>query len=77
LVGFGTTAGLGPRKNLPYSDGKGVKTIVVPDPKPLRLALSESTLPELLFGALGMADVLSGFLVRPALLPRFAETANG
>jgi hypothetical protein len=47
----------------------------VPDPKPLPLALSESTLPELLFGAPRVADVASGF--PPVLLPRFAEAASG
>jgi hypothetical protein len=49
--------------------------------KPLRfaerLALSESTFPELLFGALCVPDVARGFLVRPALFPRFAQAARG
>jgi hypothetical protein len=49
--------------------------------KPLRfaerLALSKSTFAELLFGALGVPDVAGGFLVRPALFPRFAEAARG
>ena len=49
--------------------------------KPLRfaerLALSKSTFAELLLGALGVPDVAGGFLVRPALFPRFAEAARG
>jgi hypothetical protein len=56
-------------------------TSFVPDPKPLclaeRLALSDSNFPELLFGALCVADVSCGFLVRPALLPRFAKATSG
>ena len=53
----------------------------VPDPKRLRLAerlaLSNPTFPELLFGGLSVADVSGGFLVRPTSLPRFAEAASG
>jgi hypothetical protein len=56
-------------------------TSFVPYPKPLclaeRLVLSDSTFPELLFGALRVAEVPGGFLVGPALLPRFAEAASG
>jgi hypothetical protein len=55
----------------------GIATRFVPDPKPLRVALSESTFPELLLGALRVADVSGGFLVRPALLPGFAEATSG
>ena len=47
----------------------------VPDPKRLRLAerlaLSKLTFPELLFGALRVADVSGGLLVRPALQKQF------
>jgi hypothetical protein len=43
----------------------------------VRLPLSKPTFPELLFGALRVPDVSGGFLVRPALLPRFAEAASG
>ncbi len=53
----------------------------VPDLKPLHLAerfpFSEPTFLQLLFGAVRVADVPGGFLVRPALLPRFAEAASG
>jgi hypothetical protein len=53
----------------------------VPYLKPLllagRVALSQSMFSELLFGALAMADVAGGLLVRPVLLPRFAEAASG
>jgi hypothetical protein len=56
-------------------------TSFVPDAKRSRLAerlaSSKSTFPDLLFGALRVADVSGGFLVRPALLPGFAEAAAG
>jgi hypothetical protein len=42
-----------------------------------RLALSKPTFQELLFGALSVPDISGGFLVGPALLPRFAEAASG
>jgi hypothetical protein len=58
-----------------FGDANGLRSR--PDPNPLRLALSKPTFPELLFGALRVADVSGGFLVRPALLPRFAEAASG
>ena len=50
-------------------------TSFVSGPKPLRLALSKPTFPELLFGALRVPDVSGGF--PPALFPRFAEAASG
>lgn len=39
--------------------------------------LSESNFAELLLGALRVPEVAHGFLVRPALLPRLAQTARG
>jgi hypothetical protein len=58
-----------------------VRPVSILSPQPLRLAeglaLSESTFPELLFGALSVPDVSRGFLVRPALFPRFAQAARG
>ena len=50
-------------------------TSFVSGPKPLRLALSKPTFPELLFGALRVAAVSVGF--PPALLPGLAEAASG
>jgi len=38
---------------------------------------SEANFAELLLGALRVPDVAHGFLVRPALLPRLAQTARG
>jgi hypothetical protein len=52
-------------------------TSFVRGPIPSRHALSKSTFPELLFGALRVAEVSGGFLVSPALLPGFAEAASG
>jgi hypothetical protein len=40
-------------------------------------ASSDSNFAELLLGALRVPNVAHGFLVRPALLPRFAQAARG
>ena len=44
-----------------------------------QVSLPESRfhLSELAFGALGVADVARGLLVRPAVLPRLAQAAGG
>jgi hypothetical protein len=57
----------------------GLPISFVPDPKRLCLAegtaLSRSTFPELLFGALRVPEVSRGFLVRPVPLGVFALAA--